>query len=397
MRQQENTNTGLPLDGIKVLDLTQVGFGPWATQVLGDFGADVIKLEVPGRGDISRTFDPYLTEPDGQSAYFMAANRNKRSITLDLGKPEDVEIARQMAAKVDVLVHNFRPGVAERLGLGYDDLRKDNPRLIYAWGSGFGASGPLAGKPGQDFLAQSLSGLAARNCDRDGRPQILSVAAADYVGAMLIAQGIFLALFHRQQTGVGQSVYTSLLDSLMAMQQMEATQMMLRDRDTDWVKNYLVGVVKTRDGALTLVGVFRPNPLADICRAFEMEDLSKRPEFSTLALQAQNKASLWPLIEEAVARYTTAEALKRLDDNDVLCSEVFDLKEALRQPQVVHNGTIIEFEDPVHGTVRAIRTPLTLSGALQRPPRTPPRLGQHSCEILAEFGIQRPAQASDQA
>lgn len=387
---------GLPLDGIRVLDLTQVGFGPWATQVLGDFGADVIKLEVPGRGDISRTFDPYLTEPDGQSAYFMAANRNKRSITLDLGKPEDVEIARRMAAKVDVLVHNFRPGVAERLGLGYDDLRKDNPRLIYAWGSGFGASGPLAGKPGQDFLAQSLSGLAARNSDRDGRPQILSVAAADYVGAMLIAQGIFLALFHRQQTGVGQSVYTSLLDSLMAMQQMEATQMMLRDRDTDWVKNYLVGVVNTRDGALTLVGVFRPNPLADICRAFEMEDLSQRPEFSTLALQAQNKASLWPLIEEAVARYTTAEALKRLDDNDVLCSEVFDLKEALRQPQVVHNRTIVEFDDPVHGTVRAIRSPLLLSGAPQRPPLTPPRLGQHSGEILSEFGIERQPQPSEQ-
>jgi crotonobetainyl-CoA:carnitine CoA-transferase CaiB-like acyl-CoA transferase len=377
----------LPLKGVRVLDLTQVGFGPWATQILGDFGADVIKLEVPGRGDISRTFDPFLTEPNGQSAYFMAANRNKRSITIDLDRPAGRLLARQLAGQVDVLVHNFRPGVAERIGLGYEDLKKDNPRLVYAWGSGFGATGPLADKPGQDFLAQSLSGLAARNSDPTGKPQILSIGLADYAGAMLIAQGVFLALYHRERTGEGQCVYASLLDALMSMQQMEAVQMMLREQDTDWVKNYLVGVVQTKDGALTLVGVFRPNPLQDICRAMEIEDLSQRAEFATLALQRKNKPQLWPLIEAAVARFTTAEALQRLDSNNVLCSAVHDLKHALQQPQVAHNGTIVSFEDPVHGTVRAIASPLKLSRVPQSPLRTPPRLGQHTDEILAEFGI----------
>lgn len=377
----------LPLQGVKVLDLTQVGFGPWATQILGDFGADVIKLEVPGRGDISRTFDPFLTEPGGQSAYFMAANRNKRSITIDLERPEGRAIARQLALEVDVLVHNFRPGVAERIGLGYEELKKENPRLVYAWGSGFGASGPLVDKPGQDFLAQSLSGLAARNADPSGKPQILSIGVADYAGAMLIAQGVFLALYHRERTGEGQCVYTSLLDALMSMQQMEAVQMMLREQDTDWVKNYLVGVVKTKDGAVTVVGVFRPNPLADICRALEIDDLSQRPEFATLALQRKNKPQLWPMIEKAVARFTTAEALQRLDANNVLCSAVLDLKQALQQPQVQHNKTIVSFDDPVHGTVRVIRSPLTLSAAGESPVRAAPRLGQHTDEVLAEFGF----------
>ena len=377
----------LPLNGVRVLDLTQVGFGPWATQILGDFGADVIKLEVPGRGDISRTFDPFLTEPNGQSAYYMAANRNKRSITIDLDREDGRALARQMALEVDVLVHNFRPGVAERLGLAYDDLREDNPRLVYAWGSGFGATGPLADKPGQDFLAQSLSGVAARNSDPSGKPQIMSVAVADYAGSLLIAQGVFLALYQRERNGRGQCVYTSLLDALLSMQQMEAVQMMLRDQDTDFVKNYLVGVVNTKDGALTLVGVFRAQPAAGhLPRAGDRRPVAT-PEFATLAVQRQNKPKLWALIEQAVARFTTAEALARFDANNVLCSAVHDLKAALAQPQAVHNGTVVSFEDPVHGTVRAIASPLKLSTVSRPPVRTPPRLGEHTEEVLAEFGV----------
>jgi crotonobetainyl-CoA:carnitine CoA-transferase CaiB-like acyl-CoA transferase len=375
------------MQGVKVLDLTQVGFGPWATQILGDFGADVIKLEVPKRGDISRTFDPFLTEPDGQSAYFMAANRNKRSITIDLDRPEGRALARRLALEVDVLVHNFRPGVAERLGLGYDDLKKDHPKLIYVWGSGFGSGGPLVDKPGQDYLAQSLSGVAAKHKDAEGRPTLLSVTVADFPGALLLAQGVFLALYHRERTGEGQCVYTSLLDTLLSMQQMEAVQLMLRGKETDFVKNYLVGVVKTKDGAVTVVGVFRPNPLADICRAMEMEDLSKRPEFSTLALQRQSKHVLWPMIEQAIGRLTTEEALQRLEDNNVLCSAVYELKDALEQPQVKYNKTVATFDDPVHGPVKVVRSPLTLSSVPECPMKRAPRLGEHTEEVLAEFGI----------
>ncbi|MFT3820990.1 MAG: CoA transferase [Rubrivivax sp.] len=377
----------LPLQGVKVLDLTQVGFGPWATQILGDFGADVVKLEVPGRGDISRTFDPFLTETNGQSAYFMAANRNKRGISVDLDKPEGRALARELALKCDVLVHNFRPGVAERLGLGYDDLKADHPRLVYAWGSGFGSGGPLVDKPGQDYLAQSLSGVAAKHRDAEGRPTLLSVTVADFPGALLLAQGVCMALYHRERTGQGQCVYTSLLDTLLSMQQMEAVQLMLRGKETDFVKNYLVGVVKTQDSAVTVVGVFRPNPLADICRAMDMEDLSQRPEFATLALQRQNKHVLWHMIEEAIGRHTTAEALARLEAADVLCSAVYDLKEALVQPQAEYNKVIAAFDDPVHGSVKVIRSPLTLSSVPECPMKRPPRLGEHTEEVLGEFGF----------
>jgi formyl-CoA transferase len=379
----------LPLDGIRILDLSQVGLGPWATQILGDFGADVIKLEVPGRGDLSRTFDPFLTEQNGQSAYFMASNRNKRSITIDLELPEGRRLAKRLAAQVDVFVHNFRPGVAERLDLGYELLRETNPRLVYAWGSGFGAGGPLVDRPGQDFLAQSLSGVISRNRDVNGTPKILPTTISDYAAALLIAQGVFLALYHRERTGEGQCVYVSLLDTLISLQQMEAVQLMLREKETDWVRNSLIGIVKTSDGALTLAGVFRPNPLADICRALEIEDLSTRPEFSTLTLQRENKPTLWPLIEAAVAQFTTEEALQRFESNNVLCSPVWNLREALRHPQLTYNKTIVSFEDPVHGIVRAIGSPLKLSAMTEPPMRTPPRLGQHTDEVLAEFDLSR--------
>jgi formyl-CoA transferase len=377
----------LPLDGIRVFDLSQVGLGPWATQMLGDFGADVIKLEVPGRGDLSRTFDPFLTESNGQSAYFMASNRNKRSITIDLQQTDGRQLAKRLAVQADVVVHNFRPGVAERLGLGYEALKEANPRLVYAWGSGFGSGGPLVDRPGQDFLAQSLSGVISRNRDLDGTPRILPTTIADYAGALLIGQGVFLALYHRERTGEGQSVYVSLLDALLSMQQMEAVQFMLREKETDWVRNSLIGVVRTSDGALTLAGVFRPNPLADICRALEVEDLSLRPEYSTLAVQRENKPTLWPLIEAAVEKLTTEEAVRRFESNNVLCSAVFGLREALQHPQLIHNKSIVSFEDPVHGTVRAIGSPLKLSAASELPARTPPRLGQHTDEILAELGL----------
>lgn len=284
-------------------------------------------------------------------------------------------------------MHNFRPGVAERLGLGYEALKDANPRLIYAWGSGFGSGGPLVDRPGQDFLAQSVSGLAARNSDLNGMPKILPATVSDYAGAMLIAQGIFLALYDRERTGEGQCVYVSLLDTLLSMQQMEAVQLMLRDKDTDWIRDTLVGIVKTRDGALTLAGVFRPNPLADICRALELEDLSQRPEFASLALQRKNKPLLWPLIEAAVVALTTEEALRRFEANNVLCSPVYDLRQALQHPQVAYNKTIVSLEDAVHGTVRAIGSPLTLSSVAEPPLRTPPRLGEHTDDVLAEFGV----------
>ncbi|WP_077001873.1 CaiB/BaiF CoA-transferase family protein [Variovorax sp. KK3] len=376
----------LPLHGVRILDLTQVQFGPCATQVLGDFGAEIVKIERPGDGDISRTTDPYITEVEGQSAYFLSLNRNKRGMALDMGSTAGREIIRQLLERADVLVHNFRPGVAERLGLGFDELHARHPRLIYASGSGFGPSGPLAHKGGQDFLAQSLSGIASRNPDANGVPQLFPTALGDFTSGMIIAQGILMALYQRERTGLGQRIDVCLLDVLLAMQQQEVTQQTLRGKPVNWVTQNLIGIFPTRDGAVTLVGVFRPNPLGDLCRALDIEDLSARPEYADKASWGPNRSAIFELLAPAFARFTTAECLERLDREDVLCAPVLTLDQAIAQEQIGTNGMMIEFEHPVHGTVRTVGNPLHLSSAPKIANRGAPLHGQHNAEVLGELG-----------
>ncbi len=377
----------LPLAGVRVLDFTQVQLGPCATQVLGDFGAEIVKIERPAAGDLSRSTDPFITEPGGQSAYFMALNRNKRSLAIDLGQPEGREIALQLARQADVLVHNFRPGVVERLGLDYDSLKAQNPRLIYASGSGFGPDGPLVHKAGQDLLAQSMSGLASRNAGPAGAAQLFPTAIGDFTAGMILAQGVLLALYHRERTGEGQSLHVCLLDTLLAMQQQEVTQWLLRKRPVNWITQNLIDIFSTRDGAVTLVGVFRPNPLQLVCEALGIEDLTQRAEFATLALQMANRATLWPLLGAGFAQLTTAECVARLDAADILCAPVMTLDEALHQPQVEANGILVDFEHPVHGTVVTTGNPLNLSAVPDIALKPAPLLGQHSEDVLRELGL----------
>lgn len=378
--------TSFPLEGVRVLDLTQVQFGPCATQVLGDFGAKIIKIERPGDGDICRGTDPFITEPAGESAYFMSLNRNKRGMALNMGKPAGARIVMQLLDQADVLVHNFRPGVAERLGLGYDTLKETHPRLIYASGSGFGPSGPLAHKGGQDFLAQSLSGLASRNPDADGVPQLFPTALGDFTSGMVLAQGILMALYQRERTGLGQRIDVCLLDVLITLQQQEVTQWLLRHKEVNWVQQNLIGIFPTKDGAVTLVGVFRPNPLGDICRALELEDYSAWPQYADRASWGPNRADIFKLLAPGFAKYSTTECLERLDREDVLCAPVLSLGEALAQPQVDANGLMVEFDHPVHGRVKTVGNPLKMSSVAQTAARGAPTLGQHNAEVLAELG-----------
>ncbi len=376
----------LPLDGVRVLDLTQVQFGPCATQVLGDFGAQIVKIERPGEGDICRGTDPFIVEPDGESAYFLGLNRNKRSLALNVRKPEGLKIVSELLGQADVLVHNFRPGVAERLGLGYDKLKEIYPRLIYASGSGFGPSGPLAHKGGQDLLAQSLSGLASRNPDANGVPQLFPTALGDFTSGMVLVQGILMALYHRERTGLGQRIDVCLLDVLVALQQQEVTQWLLRQKEVNWVKQNLIGIFQTRDGAVTLVGVFRPNPLGDICRALGLEDYSAWPQYSDPASWGPNRSDIFKLLAPGFAKFTTAECLERLDGEDVLCAPVLTLDEALTHPQIEANGLMVEFDHPVHGKVRTVGNPLKMSSVARIATRSAPTLGQHNEEVLAELG-----------
>jgi formyl-CoA transferase len=390
------------LDGIRVLDFTQVILGPAATQVLADFGADVIKVERPAGGDLARAFGPHLDAGAGptgaESARFLAMNRNKRSVALDLKSPEGRAAVERLVPAVDVLVHNFRPGVMESLGLGYETLRPRNPRLIYAEGSGWGTRGPMAAarKPGHELLGQALAGLAAKNacpaCAARGEalPRAVPTTLADFTAGQLLAQGILLALLARERTGEGQRVEVSLLDGLLALQQWdEVSRLNLGERDSG-VPDYhhpLQAIYRTRDGCIALVGWFRPDPLANVCRALGLPDYTQDQRFATLDRMAQpaNAAALRAIIAERMLERDTAEWLVMLEAHDVLCGEVLAPGEAYHQPQSLANEMVARIDHPSLGPITLIAPPVKLSatpGAVRTPP---PRLGEHTEAVLAEL------------
>jgi len=371
------------LEGIRVLDFTQVEMGPVCTQTLGDFGADVVKIERPGTGDLSRH---KVFPADGENPVFLSLNRNKRSLSVDLRQPEGRAIVSRIADHSDVLVHNFRPDVMARLGLGYAELRERNPRLVYASGSGFGPTGPYAHKGGQDVLAQALGGMMMTNAPRAGAPVMANNPIADFTAGMLLVQGILLALLARERTGCGQEVQISLLDGMVASQLQEATYWMATGRTLNWGHLPLSGPFPTADGYIAIVGAFRANPLGDLCAVLGIEDLSVDPRFAETLASIEHGTELRARLGDAFRAATTAEWLRRLEVADFLCSPVLSLEAALSDPQVRHNGMIIEIEHP-DGPVRVIGSPVKLTETPAAMRRPPPRLGEHGDEILAELGF----------
>ena len=379
-----------PLEGVRILDFTQVEMGPVCTQVLGDFGADVIKVERKGAGDLSRK---KVLPCEGENPVFLALNRNKRGLAVDLKQAEGLAIVQQLAERVDVLVHNFRPEVMCRLGLGYEELRARNPRLIYAHGSGFGPTGPYQHKGGQDILAQAVSGMMMTNAQPGGAPHKVHNPIADFTAGMLLVQGIVLALLARERTGRGQEVYTSLLDGMIASQIQEATFLLNTGRMLNWGYLPLGNPFPTSDGYIAVVGAFRPNPLADMCAVLGLEDLSQDPRFASDVACIENGEELKALLADGFRARTSAEWLRELEAVDVLCSPVHTLEQALDDPQVRHNGMVIEFEHP-QGTVRAIGAPVKLGDTPASIRRPPPLLGEHNDEVLSELGYS-PEQVGD--
>jgi formyl-CoA transferase len=372
----------LPLDGIKVIDFTQVMLGPVCTQMLADYGAEVIKFERKGSGDLLR----HSLEPIGSldNPVFCSLNRNKKSVEIDLRSEADLAAIKALIAEADVVINNFRAGVMERLGLSYEDCRAINPGIIYAFGTGFGESGPYSHKGGQDILAQAMTGLMARRADASLPYSIYPTALADYCTGMHLAQGILLALHHRARTGAGQKVGVSLYDSMLAMQTQEASMIMMADREVNWAEMPLCAVFETLDGVLTVVGAFKQNPLADICTALEIDDLSQDPRFDSAAQQMQNKPQLRALLAERFASNTSAYWLARLDEQDILCAPVKQLREALEDPQTRHNEMVIEGD--YHGqTIRMIGSPINLSQAKVEVRSAPPKLGEHTAEFMARW------------
>ncbi|MBY5419963.1 CoA transferase [Rhizobium leguminosarum bv. viciae] len=376
----------LPLEGIRICDLSQIMFGPCGTQVLGDFGADVIKIERPGIGDISRTIDRHRADRNDESANFLGMNRNKRSLALDVKSPEGLAIVKRIAKNSDVFVHNYRPGVIERLGLGYDDLRAENEKLIYVEGSGFGVKGPLAGKGGMDFVAQAIAGVAHGNKDPSGKPQLFPISASDFSSGMILAQGVLLALFHRERTGRGQKIEINLLDVFLVMQQQEVTQKLLTGKDFNPLQQDPMDVFATADGHIAVIAVLRPNPISDICNALEIPDITADPALSTLAKQMANREEYRRRMAEGFAKFATAECERRLDAVDILCSPVLPLGKTLKHPQVQENGILVEISHPKQGKFRTVGNAIKSSEVDQISLVPPPLLGQHSEEVLLEFG-----------
>jgi len=379
-----NSTTELPLSGIRVIDFTQVMMGPVATQMLADYGADVIKIERPGTGDLSRTSSPIdparLTGP-----VYCSLNRNKRSVVLDTRKPEDVAAVLCLLETADVIVNNFRPGVMERIGFGYEELAKRNPRLIYAIGTGFGLTGPYSHKGGQDVLAQAMSGVMVRRSDASLPLSVYSTTFADYSAGMHLVQGVLLALLQRQKTGRGQRLSVSLFDSMLAAQSQEAAMQLMRGRELNWGAMPLTGVFETSDGALVMVGAFKANPIADISKALDLPAVKRDARFKTHALQVENKAALHKIFRKQFKSNSTAYWIARLEQQDLLCAPVHSLAQALADEQTKINGMVIECDGAIE-RVRVVGTPIHLEDATVTIRIPPAELGQHTAEVLAEIG-----------
>ncbi len=376
------------LEGIRVLDFSHVFQGPVGTQLFADMGADVIKVERPGQGDWSRDWGPYINDV---SMPFAGLNRNKRSITLDLRKDGAKQIARQLAQGADVLVHNFRPGAMERLGLGYDQLKDLNPRLVYASSSGWGDQGVYAerGRPGHDLIAKAEAGWFVEiGDDKLPMPGGISI---DYPTGLMLMIGILMALVARERTGCGQLVTTDLFSVALHAHAWDAAELLNQDKIT---RKSGVGVTEqainkaflTRDGLIELSPVFSQNALRDISVAMDLGDLSLDPRFQADADRLANASELNAIVARRFLDKTTAEWIAQLEPRGVLCGEIRSFAEATRDPQARSNQMVVDADQPQAGRMQLLGTPVRLHSTPATHRTPPPALGEHNRSVVAELG-----------
>jgi crotonobetainyl-CoA:carnitine CoA-transferase CaiB-like acyl-CoA transferase len=374
------------LEGLRVIDLTQAMAAPFCTLNLADMGADVIKIEPPGGEEQRRS----SVGRHGHSATFMAMNRDKRGIVVDLKTPEGVEIVRRLASTADVFVQNYRPGVAARLGVAYEDLAPLNPRLIYCAVSGFGATGPYAARGGYDLIAQGMSGIISVTGEEDGPPAKAGVPVSDLAAGLFAAYGILCALEHREQTGEGQFVDTSLLEAAMALTVWESTEYWATGRvpralGSAHRLSAPYQALRARDGYFT-VGANTERLFEGLCAAFGRPDLASDPRFADRAGRLRHRRELAAAIEVTTVAEPRAHWLERLEKEGVPSGPINTYAEALADPHVLARGMVVELVHPAAGVVKALGVPVKLSdtpGAVDRPA---PLLGQHTSEVLAELG-----------
>jgi formyl-CoA transferase len=375
------------LEGIRVVDFTQAMAAPFGTMNLADMGADVIKIEPPVTGEPTRELSSINQK--GHSATFMTMNRSKRGLTADLKQPEGVEIVRRLVRTADVFVQNYRPGVAERLGLGYEALRAVNPRLVYCSVSGFGMTGPYAQRGGYDLIAQGMSGIISVTGE-EGAPAKSGVPISDLCAGLFSAYGILCALEYRDRTGEGQLVDTSLLEAAMALTVWETTEYWATGQAPRPLGSAHRGsapyqALRASDGYFT-IGANNDKLFEALCRAIDRADLLADSRFATPGGRMEHRPALIEALEKSTARQTRAHWLARLDAARVPAGPINDYAEALADPHALARHMVVELQHPGAGPIKALGVPVKLSGTPGAVDRPAPLLGQHTAEILTELG-----------
>ena len=388
------------LDGIRILDLSRVLAGPWCTQTLADLGADVIKIERPETGDDTRTWGPpFLKDAEGadtqEAAYYLGTNRNKRSVTCDISKPEGQALIRELAAHCDVFVENFKVGDMARYGLDYASLKAINPRLVYCSVTGFGQNGPYADRAGYDYAVQGMGGLMSVTGERDdlgGGPQKVGVAVADLMTGMYATVGILAALRHAEKTGIGQQVDMALLDTQVAMLANLGANYLVSGQTPGRAGNahqnivpyqvFEVAPVPGGDKDHLILAVGNDSQYVKFCKVANRSELATNPLFAKNRDRVLNREQLVPMLEAIMKTRTKADWLDALEAAKVPCGAINNLAEVFVDPQIEARNMVTTWQHPVKKDLRLVASPLKLSVTPVRTDLPPPLLGQHTDEVL---------------
>jgi crotonobetainyl-CoA:carnitine CoA-transferase CaiB-like acyl-CoA transferase len=375
-----------PLHGIRVVDLTRVLAGPFCTMLLGDMGAEVIKIEEPRQGDETRAWPPFV---DGSSAYFLGVNRGKKSVALDLKTPAGRDVLTRLIKTADVLVENFRPGSLASLGFGYAEAAAINPRLVYCSISGYGQTGARSQRPGYDVVIQGETGLMDVTGFPDGEPTRVGVAVTDYLAGLYAIQGILLALIERQRSGQGQQIDLALFDSMLSVMHLPAGILHATGEDPGRLGNDHPSIapyetMRASDGSI-IVAVANPRLWAQFCDALGRRDLRDDPRFQTNAARLANRDELKRTLQTVFDTLRVDELIQRLEAHNVPCGRVRTVKDALEDPQVAARDMLPELEYPAVGRIKVLGNPIKLSRTPAVIRRPPPRLGEHTEEVVARL------------
>lgn len=378
-----------PLDGIRVVDLSRALSGPLCAMLLGDLGADVIKVEEPGVGDDSRHWGPPFQQ--GESAYFLSCNRNKRGITLNLKRDGGRLALWRLIERADVLIQNFRPGLMEQLGFGYETVHARNPRMIYCSISAYGQDGPESRRPGYDIIMQGTTGATSVTGDPAGSPYRSGLPVCDVLSGQTAMQAILAALFARERTGRGQHVDTTLLGATVAALGNFASSYLVSGAAPQRVGNSHPQIapydlIRTSDGYINIAGgnddIFRR-----VCAALDLDELPDDPRFASNSARVRNRADMLAALEARTTTMTTEALMRVLDDAQAPAGPIRDMEQVLNSPQAQHIGLVRELQHPTTGVVRVVDTPLHLSETPATLRLAPPTLGEHTAMVLAELGF----------